>query len=232
MADADNIKGVEFDDKDQDENPHGVEAWTHETGLSELYPDLKDSIYAVSQSVSSMSDAKAPPHRRYRLVFLFDKPITTVEHYKHVLAQLAIKYPIISTGRSPAQPVFGNAREGYNKAHVAGRVLSLDDYPLPTHTVETTPEQRKLEKREWQTDEIDKTALQFVDPDLIYEDWFRVVSACKAAGMTAEEVEAWSQKGTKYKEGDIQKRWEGIRADNTSWRYRRVLCTARGIYHA
>ena len=43
---------------------------------------------------------------------------------------LAAKYPIIPTiARQPAQPTFGNAREGYNKYHITGNILKLDDFP-------------------------------------------------------------------------------------------------------
>ena len=87
-------------------------------------------MYAVAQSVSSMSDAKPPEHRRYRLIFLFDNPIESVEHYNQNLLTLAKEFPIIpAVERSPAQPVFGNAREEYNQVHICGNVLTLADYP-------------------------------------------------------------------------------------------------------
>ena len=128
-ADADNIKGVETLNNGSDKNPEGVDLWTEQNGLSKLYPTLGARAYAVGQSVSSM--LKEPLHRRYRLIFLFDKPITTEAHYHHVLLKLADEFPIIpAVERSPAQPVFGNAREGYNQFHTCGNILSLDDFPF------------------------------------------------------------------------------------------------------
>jgi hypothetical protein len=141
MADADNIRGVEFLSDGQDKNPEGVEHFTCESGLSELYPTLMDKVYAVTQSVSSMH--KDPPHRRYRLTFLFDEPITSETHYHQILLALAAEYPIIpAVERSPAQPVFGNAREGYNHAAIPANILRTLDYPYQEPTP-TDPSQRR-----------------------------------------------------------------------------------------
>ena len=130
MCDADNIKGVDFDSHGVDENPDGVEPWTDKGGLSELYPNLKDRVYAVAESVSSMADWKETPHRRYRLIFRFDEPITDGEHYRHILLALADEFPIIpKVERQPAQPVFGNARDGFSDVHICGNTLKLSDYP-------------------------------------------------------------------------------------------------------
>ena len=144
-ADADNIKGVEFLDDGVDKNPDGVEMWTEQDGLSKRFPELKPKVYAVGQSVSSM--LKEPLHRRYRLIFLFDKPIATEEHYYQILLKLATEFPIIpAVERSPAQPVFGNARDGFD-FHICGHVLSLDDYPYtpPAEAVNQSQERLKLD---------------------------------------------------------------------------------------
>ena len=131
-CDADNIKGVEFLTDGKDKNPTGVDPFQSETGLSELYPTLKDKAFAIGQSVSSMREEKTHPHRRYRLIFLFDESITCIEHYKSILAALADEYSIISQDkRSPVQPVMGNGRDGYNKFAIVGNVLALSDYPAP-----------------------------------------------------------------------------------------------------
>ena len=131
-ADADNIKDVEFLQDGTDKNPEGVDSFTSPTGLSEIYPKLKDKVYAAGQSVSSMNDAKPPPHRRYRLIFCFDAPITSPAHYHTILLALAKEYPIIPPAeRSPAQPVFGNARKGFNRFAIPGNILRLSDYPIP-----------------------------------------------------------------------------------------------------
>ena len=139
-ADADNIKGVETLDDGTEKNPDGVEAWTKQAGLSERYPALKSKAYAVGQSVSSMSDDKPPPHRRFRLIFLFDKPIESIAHYHQILLSLANEFPIIpSVERSPAQPVFGNARENCAFT-ICGNILSLDDFPFTPPELKTADE--------------------------------------------------------------------------------------------
>ena len=134
-ADGDNIKGVEFLDDGSDKNPEGISPWTTQGTLSKNFPGLTAKAYAVGESVSSM--LADPLHRRYRLIFLFDKPITSEKHYHHILIRLADEFNIIpKVTRSPAQPVFGNGREGFN-FHICGNTLNLDDYPY------TEPEEQQ-----------------------------------------------------------------------------------------
>ena len=154
FCDADNIKGVEFLSDGSDKNPEGIAPFTSETGLSERYPTLREKAFAIGQSVSSMSDDKQPKHRRYRLIFLFDEPITSPEHYHAILLALADEFSIIPpVQRSPAQPVLGNGSDGYNLFAIVENVLSLSDYPdtpppkpvqavqkaVPTATAVSTP---------------------------------------------------------------------------------------------
>lgn len=75
-----------------------------------------------------------------------------------------------------------------------------------------------LEARNWDTGEIDKTALDYINPDsLHYDDWLRIIIACKTAGVTWHEADAWSRRGTKHREGDIEKRWDGLRTGEVNW---------------
>lgn len=130
-ADADGIQGIEYHEDGTDKFPEGVPAWQEKGKLSQMYPRLKDIAYAVTESVSSMTEAKPPPHRRFRIIFIFDEPITSVEHYNSVLKHLHRLFPIIpDVERSPAQPVFGNSREGFDGAWIAGNTLKLSDYPI------------------------------------------------------------------------------------------------------
>lgn len=138
-ADADNFVGVEFDDEGNDVNPNGIEPWTEINGLSKRFPTITEKAYAISESVSSMSEEK--PHRRYRVIFLFDEPILDGQHYRDALAQLAQEFPVITTvKRQPAQPIFGNAREDSNKVYIYGKVLSLSDYPKAQSEITEAPE--------------------------------------------------------------------------------------------
>ena len=156
-ADADYLRGVDWKDKIQldpdgkpikdaegnptpvlddngvpvkeDVNPDGLEPWQADKQLCVLYPALKDDCYAALQSVSSMTADKTPPHRRYRLIFVFDEMIETVDHYTQILRTLSERYPIIPLiDRAPSQPVYGNVKET-GKSAVTGKVLSLSDFP-------------------------------------------------------------------------------------------------------
>lgn len=147
-CDADNVKGVEFLEDGSDKNPHGVDAFTSETGLSDLYPTLREKVFAVGQSVSSMADWKTPEHRRFRLVFLFDELMTSEARYHAILLALAAEFLIIpQVARSPAQPIFGNAREGFNRFSICGNVLKLSDYPISDPQPDPQPTKHSVEDK-------------------------------------------------------------------------------------
>ena len=136
-ADGDNLAGIEFLDDGKDKNPNGLEPWTDPGLLSEKLPGLLHKAYAVGESVSSM--LKDPLHRRFRIIFLFDKPFTDEAHYRSTFTQLANEFPIISNvARAPSQPVFGNGRKDFN-FHIQGNILNLDDYPKHVEKQQTTP---------------------------------------------------------------------------------------------
>ena len=133
-ADGDNFKNVEFDDDGNDKNPNGIKPWTEKGCLSKKFPTLVKKAYAVGESPTSM--LREPPHRRYRLIFVFDHPICSEEHFHQILIRLANEFSIIpSIERSPAQPVYGNGRKDFN-FHICGNILNLDDYPYEPETEE------------------------------------------------------------------------------------------------
>ena len=154
FADGDNIIGVEQNTDGSEKNDKGVELWTEPDGLSKRYPTLSKKVYTVGQSVSSMSLDKPPVHRRYRLGFRTDMPIETEEHYHQILLALAEEFPIIPyVERSPAQPVFGNAREGFS-FHTCGNILKLSDYPYRKPEPKSKPKPKPTQTitrtlREW-----------------------------------------------------------------------------------
>ena len=148
FADGDNFT------HEVDATETAISAWTEPDGLFIRFPALKEKVFAISESVSSMSIEK--PHRRHRLMFLFDEPITTEADYHKVLQLLALEFPVIpAVERSPAQPVFGNAREENGAVDILQNVLSLEKYlsyepptpepqmepiPMPTPTPKAPPE--------------------------------------------------------------------------------------------
>ena len=80
-----------------------------------------------------------------------------------------------------------------------------------------TAEQKRQERfaedaeREF-TGEVDTTALDFIDPnDLDYSQWLSVITACKVAGMSWQQVDLWSRRGgVRYREGEVETRWAGL----------------------
>ena len=221
-ADADHIKGIEFDDYGNDKNPNGIDPFTDPRHLFEICTTLHHKVWAIIESVSSMSDAKPPQHRRYRLIFLFDEPIKTPEQYHAILLDFSKEYPIIPPEkRSPAQPVFGNARKETSRSHIFWKTLSITDYPIPAETPIETPIKPKDRIREsaetkW-TGAADPAALDFIHPSsLNYNEWLSVLTACKQAGLTWHQADDWSRQGSKYTEGEVEQRWNGLHLD-VSW---------------
>lgn len=77
---------------------------------------------------------------------------------------------------------------------------------------------KELENRTWQPSDIDKTALDHINPDhLDYDDWLSVLIAGKSAGLSLSEMDMWSRTGTRYQDGEVEKRWDGFRKDEITW---------------
>ena len=65
---------------------------------------------------------------------------------------------------------------------------------------------------------IDTKALNYIDHNaLTYEEWLSVITACKAAGLSLQEVDAWSRRGgVRYTEREVESRWHSLKLD-ISW---------------
>ena len=68
------------------------------------------------------------------------------------------------------------------------------------------------------TGEADTKALEYIDPnDLDYNQWLSVITACKVAGLSWQQADAWSRRGgVRYVEGEVEQRWDGLNLD-VSW---------------
>ena len=58
-----------------------------------------------------------------------------------------------------------------------------------------------------------RDALEWVDPPDDYNDWFGWLPTLKALGFALEEVEEWSKRGQKYREGEVALRWGALPDD-------------------
>jgi putative DNA primase/helicase len=58
-----------------------------------------------------------------------------------------------------------------------------------------------------------RAALACIPADLPREQWARVGMAVKAAGLTFEDFDAWSQQGASYRTADARDTWRSIKAD-------------------
>ena len=68
------------------------------------------------------------------------------------------------------------------------------------------------------TGDVGAKALDFIDPnDLDYNQWLSVITACKQAGVTLAQADAWSRRGgVRYTDGEVENRWHGLNL-NVSW---------------
>ena len=114
------------------------------------------------------------------------------------------------------------------------RLCYLSHDPLAIFHTDTPPiewdkdawirEQRERQKRfdaeakKAYTGEADVKALDYIDPnDLKYDQWLSVITAGKVAGLSWQQVDAWSQRGgVRYEKGEIESRWDGLNLD-VSW---------------
>ena len=76
----------------------------------------------------------------------------------------------------------------------------------------------EIEANKAYTGEADVKALDYIDPnDLDYNQWLSVITAGKAAGLSWQQVDAWSRRGgVRYTEGEVESRWSGLNLD-VSW---------------
>ena len=86
-------------------------------------------------------------------------------------------------------------------------------------TAEKVKQERfEAESKKAYTGEADVKALDYIDPnDLKYDQWLSVITAGKVAGLSWQQVDAWSQRGgVRYEKGEIESRWDGLNLD-VSW---------------
>lgn len=112
----------------------------------------------------------------------------------------------------------------YYKPDKPTRLWDRDAYDIERQREDKKRSQKQqqqrtaLETRQWDNTEIDPSALTHIDPDGIhYDDWFRILAACKASGLSWQDVDQWSRSGTKHRDGDVEKRWNGINTTDISW---------------
>ena len=76
----------------------------------------------------------------------------------------------------------------------------------------------EIEANKAYTGEADVKALDHIDPnDLDYNQWLSVITAGKAAGLSWQQVDAWSRRGgIRYTDGEVESRWDGLNLD-VSW---------------
>lgn len=147
--DADNIVG----EKGELPEHNAVEPWTDPNGLLERYPTLKERAFAVTESVSSMVEKRwktkgveytAAPCRRHRIIFVFDTEITDGKQYRAIQRELYQEFNIIPpVERQPAQPVFGNCREGFNISTFFGNVIEIPEIKGTTQAPKEQPQRQK-----------------------------------------------------------------------------------------
>lgn len=67
------------------------------------------------------------------------------------------------------------------------------------------------QRSEWSKDEIWRM-LDCISPDISYNEWLQVGMALHEGGFSLSLWDEWSHKGTKYENGDCDKRWRGFNA--------------------
>ena len=63
---------------------------------------------------------------------------------------------------------------------------------------------------------IDFDALRAIDPDCSYDEWLKVGMALKQEGAGCDTWDTWSSGGSKYKEGECQKKWKSFQRNDVT----------------
>ena len=63
---------------------------------------------------------------------------------------------------------------------------------------------------------IDYDALRAIDPDCSYDEWLKVGMALKQEGAGCDTWDTWSSGGSKYKEGECQKKWKSFQRNDVT----------------
>jgi len=245
-----------FTDADifRDENDNAPAPFSDPNKLFELYPSLPKEAYSIGHSISSLSNEKPPPHVRARVSFLLENRIADPDDYDALLKGLAHDYPIISTGRQPAQPVFGNAgwRRKYDaekdkvlieksrfSTKIFGNVISkerADELIESGKQAEEAPSRRATTQSaatntngENPTPDQMREILSFIKPDKYPQEWFPVGCALYRAGYDFEVWDTWSQKSVKYKPKGMRKKWKSFAKE--SQKSKESPITIATIYH-
>ena len=218
-----------------DNHPDAPEPFTDPHQLFELYPQLPNEAFSIGHSLSSLSTAKPPPHVRARTGFLLEQIITRIDDYDALLRGLAKQYPMISTGRQPAQPVFGNA--GHRRYYEEGKVrvckeqrfstkifgnvltrqrvlvlieIGRQNANVPTETTVPQAATSTSINKDKLTPEQMKEILSFIPADDYPDQWFPVGCALHREGYDFEIWDQWSSKSDKYQPQGMRKKWESF----------------------
>ena len=103
--DGDQFRGIDFNEKGIDENPNAPAVFTELDDIDQ-FEGIKH-CYAITESVSSMTKGKE--HRRFRLVFVLEKPFKSHAEIKRFIDWVHSEIPFACNDhRHAGQPVYGN----------------------------------------------------------------------------------------------------------------------------
>ena len=63
---------------------------------------------------------------------------------------------------------------------------------------------------------IDHDALRAINPDCSYDEWLKVGMALKHEGADCDTWDTWSSGGSKYRQGECQKKWRSFQRDDVT----------------
>ena len=63
---------------------------------------------------------------------------------------------------------------------------------------------------------IDFSMLDAISPDCSYDEWLKVGMALKHEGADVSVWDDWSRRGSKYKQGECQRKWKSFKSDGVT----------------
>ena len=165
-------------------------------------------------------------HPKFRIMVILSEPIRDAAESVELTDRLADIFNKFTSEKCADTAIADTARIIYGST--PGSVFYKSGEFTPLETLRSLPPIRQPEPPK-KTTEPDWTnglpadqkyhdkdilieALSYIDPDASYESWTQCGMALKAEGFSYSIWETWSKSGSKFKEGECERKWETFSA--------------------
>lgn len=185
------------------------------------------SFYDIDPYCMYYSFSNTEDHPKFRIIIILDEPLTNAAEAKDLTERFTALFNSYTQEQCADTTMADNARLlfGSRKGSVfyRGNVTPLEIMrQLPTAHAQTVPEDNStVNHTQNVTNATQRTSdghsvskqfdllecLQFISPNLRYEDWVKVGMCLKTEGYSWQDWDMWSSPGTTYTPGLCEEKW-------------------------